>query len=120
MTRQAGNLVAATMLAVATTACTHSMHVKNLDEYVKSATAGRPLWIVIEDTSTDTDEREYFTYVHEALATHPAVDKVALRSNVPADFAGGTAMVRCDSSKRLAEPAPRSSMNICAPFEAGS
>jgi len=71
---------------VLVTSCTHAMHVKNLDQYSKTASAPRKLIIAIEDRSANPDEHEYFAFVQEALATHPDVRQVALtRWNEPAE-----------------------------------
>ena len=60
------------------TSCTHAMHVNNLNQYSKTASASRKLTIVIEDRSGNPDEHEYFTFIQEALATHPDVRQVAV------------------------------------------
>jgi hypothetical protein len=53
---------------------------------VKSVPApARPLTIVLEDRSASPDEHEYFTFVHEALATHPGVKAVVVGPAIPAD-----------------------------------
>jgi len=83
--RSARSVILALTISVTAAACTHGMHVKNLNAYAKSATAPQPLTIVLEDRSSDGEEREYFTYVHEALAVHPSVRAVHVSPRVPED-----------------------------------
>ncbi len=77
--------VAFVTLPLGLVACTHAMHVKNLDEYRKSVAVAGPVRVALEDGSTSPDEHTYFTFVHEALATHAGVE-VALAAELPADF----------------------------------
>ena len=78
--------IAALIATAALAGCTHTMSVRNLDDYVKTTPApARPLTIVLEDRSQSPDEHADFTFVHEALATHPAVRTVFVGTEVPAD-----------------------------------
>src|SRR5437867_4025868 len=74
------------LLLIPLAACTHAMHVKNLGEYAKAPPSiGQGVRIALEDGATTAEEREYFKFVHEALAVTPGV-QVALRANQPNGF----------------------------------
>ncbi|HVN87359.1 MAG TPA: hypothetical protein VMW17_21195 [Candidatus Binatia bacterium] len=72
--------------ALLTAACTHTMQVNNIRQYVKQATAPSKLTLTLEDRSLSPEEHEYFTFVGEALATHPSVAKVVVTGiDAPSD-----------------------------------
>lgn len=71
-------------LAVAVNACTHTMNVRNLNQYVKHANSPRKLIVSLEDGSRGS-EQKYFSFVHEALATHPDVSRVMMAGEAQPD-----------------------------------
>jgi hypothetical protein len=54
------------------------MQVKNLNAYTKSVSAPHKLIVALQDGASGPDEEQYFTFVHEALATRPDVAQVIL------------------------------------------
>ncbi len=87
--KQVGVWVVALALTAGSSACTHTMQVKNLNEYSKSASLSRHMSFDLVDNSISPDEHEYFEFIHEALATRPDVTKVVVASpsatDTPAD-----------------------------------
>lgn len=84
------------VMAIGVAGCTHSMKIRNLDAYRHTATAPEKLTIALEDRATTPDGHQLFGFVREALATHPAVGKVAVKEWSDAPEAGTQVVVKVD------------------------
>lgn len=67
------------LMVVGVAGCTHTMQVRNLDAYRKTATSPHKLTIALEDRATTADGHQLFGFVREALGSNPAVEKVAVK-----------------------------------------
>jgi len=79
-------LVVLLSVLTAVVGCTHTMQVKNLGAYATTASAPTRLNILLRDRSAGGAEHEYFSFVHQALATHPSVGQVVLEPEVSPEF----------------------------------
>lgn len=97
MNRDARKMSLLALLLLPLVACTHSMQIKNLAEYRKSANAPQRLKIVLKDRTSDYQTLELFNSVHQALATHPAVRQVLLTWDEQAEGEAPDAVVSVGS-----------------------
>jgi hypothetical protein len=85
MGRRIFGLSAVLLTTAALGGCTHSMQVKNLHAYSKSASAPKSLKLALDTTSGKADESELAAFVQESLQKHSAVERVVVGPG-PQDF----------------------------------
>jgi hypothetical protein len=79
------NLCAIQSLAVAAvlSGCTHTMSIRNADEYVQTSSSERPLTLVVETDVTALDAETLVAAVKDGLAASPSVHRVWSAKEVP-------------------------------------
>ncbi len=78
-------LIAVTF-AVSALGCTHTMEVRNLNQYSLSSTAPRSLRLSFDRLPVDEASRTLAAAVKDGLAAHSSVERVAVVGETPPDF----------------------------------